>query len=324
MTIAADMPAERSGVVTLGETMALLAAQQLGPLAHVTSMAVGMGGAESNVAIALQRLGVPATWIGCVGADSFGDLILREHAAEGVRVVARRDPDAPTGLMVKERRTARTVRVWYYRLGSAGAGLRPDDVPEELIARARVLHVTGITPALSDTAAQTVQHAVDIARRVGTITSLDVNYRSALWSREAAGTALTGLAKQVDLVFAGQDEAALIVPHADDPLVMARDLAALGPTQVLLKLGERGCAALVDGEELRQPAVRVEVVDTVGAGDAFVAGYLAELIAGEPVRQRLLTAVTTGAFACTGPGDWEGLPRRHELALLAMTETVSR
>ncbi|GAP60075.1 2-dehydro-3-deoxygluconokinase [Arthrobacter sp. Hiyo1] len=142
-------------VVTLGETMALMASDKAGPLAHASTMSLGIGGSESNVAIGLQRLGVQAVWCSRIGADSLGQLVEREIRAEGVVVHVTVDDDAPTGLMVKERRTPTAQKVAYYRSGSAGSRIAPDDVDERLIAGAALLHVSGITPALSPQAAST-------------------------------------------------------------------------------------------------------------------------------------------------------------------------
>jgi len=311
-------------VVTLGETMALMKAATPGPLSHTESLSLGVGGAESNVAIALRRLGASVAWIGRVGADSLGDLVIRELQAEGLQVISVRDEAAPTGLMIKERRTADTVKVWYYRAQSAGSRLAPEDVPSELIAQARLLHLTGITPALSRSAAEAVQYALNCAKRAGTRVSFDLNYRSGLWDREKASAVMRDLIGQCDVVFAGDDEAAIAVGTADDPLELAARICSLGPTQAIIKLGAAGCVALVDGVVHTQNAVAIRPVDTVGAGDAFVAGYLAELIRGEVVGQRLLTAVRAGAFACLVPGDWEGMPQRHELELLEAADPVSR
>ncbi|MDQ0848205.1 2-dehydro-3-deoxygluconokinase [Arthrobacter sp. B3I9] len=313
-----------SEVVTLGETMALMKAATPGPLAFTDSLGLGIGGAESNVAIALRRLGTTVTWVGRAGADSLGDLVVRELLAEGLDVVCTRDGSAPTGLMIKERRTNQTAKVWYYRSGSAGSGLAPEHIPADKISRARLLHITGITPALSDSAAKATQYAVDCAKDSGTLVSFDLNYRSALWSKEEASDVFRRLVSQADVVFAGDDEAAIAVGPAGDVRELARRVAELGPSQVIIKLGADGCAALVDGMEYRQPAIPIRAVDTVGAGDAFVGGYLAELLNGEPVQQRLLTAVKTGAYACLVSGDWEGMPRRSELPLLDAAEPVSR
>lgn len=323
MTTSTPAGADLSQVVTLGETMALIKADTPGPLAHVSSMSLGIGGAESNFAVALCRLGTSVTWVGRVGADSLGDLVLRELTAEGITTVASRDPNAPTGLMIKERPTLEAQRVWYYRKDSAGSRLGTDDVPVDRIAGAAVLHVTGITLGLSATARAAVHHAVDSARRSGVLVSFDLNYRSALWSAAEASAEFRALITKADIVFAGDAEAAMVVGVAE-PLDLAHRITDLGPSQSIIKLGADGCVAVLDGRGYHQPAVPIHAVDSVGAGDAFVAGYIAELIAGAEVPERLLTAVRTGAFACLVPGDWEGMPRRTELALLDATEPVSR
>lgn len=311
-------------VVTLGETMAMMRSVQPGPLAHAGTLETGIGGAESNVAIGLRRLGIDVAWAGRVGSDSLGELVLRELRAEGLRVLARTDSGAPTGLMIKERRTSETVKVWYYRAGSAGSRLSWEDVPADAVAEARLLHITGITPALSATAAEAVRFAVDCAHDAGTLVSLDLNYRSALWSREDAAPVLRKLVADADVVFAGEDEAAIALGSSAPPLLLAARLADMGPEQVVIKLGADGCTALLDGGEYSQDAVPIHALDTVGAGDAFVAGYLAELLAGADPQARLATAVRTGAFACLTAGDWEGLPTRADLQALGAAEGVQR
>lgn len=311
-------------VVTLGETMALLHNQTPGSLAHAASLQLSIGGAESNVAVALVRLGTSATWIGRVGADSLGERVLRELRAEGVTVHAAVDPDAPTGLMIKEQRTQDATHVWYYRAGSAGSRLGTDDFPPSLIAGAALLHVTGITPALSTTAHSAVVEAVQLAREAGVPVSFDVNHRTTLWKGREPAEVYRELARASSIVFAGADEARLLAPTAASVPELARGVASLGPKQVIIKLGGAGCHALIDGADYPLPAVPVRVVDTVGAGDAFVAGYLYEFLLGKDPLTRLRTAVTTGAFACTTVGDWEGLPRRQDLALLALGDPVIR
>jgi 2-dehydro-3-deoxygluconokinase len=311
-------------VVTLGETMALVRATHPGPLMHASEMTLGMGGSESNFAIALRRLGSTVTWVGRIGVDSFGEYIRRELAAEQVDADVVVDSTAPTGLMIKERRTASKQKVWYYRAGSAGSRLDPEDLPLQKIRAARVLHVTGITPALSESAARTVDRAIEVASDAGVTVSFDVNYRTSLWSPDIAGQTLRGLAARSDVVFASDDEAALIAGPAADAAELAHRIADLGPAQVIIKLGARGCSALIDGVEYQTDAISVEALDTVGAGDGFVAGYISELLAGSKPSARLDTAVRVGAFACLVPGDWEGMPRRSELGLLDSSEPVTR
>ncbi|GAA1394882.1 sugar kinase [Pseudonocardia kongjuensis] len=328
--------------VCLGETMGLLAATSVGRLAHVGEMALGIGGAESNVAIALSRLGVPTAWTGRLGADAIGDRVARELTAERIAVHAVRDPDAPTGLMLKERLPGGRIKVWYYRSHAAGSRLVAADVDDDLIAAAELLHVTGISPALGPGPGAAAAHAVAVARAAGTTVSVDVNHRSALWSDDAAAPALRTLAASADVLFAGDDEARLVLGSTEtDPETLARGLAGLGPSEVVVKLGADGALALVrDGRAsagvgaagtagaaggsatsggwtvLSEPAVPVEVVDPVGAGDAFVGAYLAERLAGRDPAARLRTAVAAGALMCTVPGDWEALPDRSDLAAM--------
>jgi 2-dehydro-3-deoxygluconokinase len=192
-----------------------------------------------------------------------------------------------------------------------------------VIAHAAVFHATGITLALGPDPAAAIREAMELARGSGTIVSFDLNYRRALWSTADAAPALTEAVRGADVVFAGAEEAA-IVAGTGEPAAAARTIAAMGPSQVLIKLGADGCLALIDGTERRLRAPAVTVVDTVGAGDGFAAGYLAELIAGAPPDRRVATAVAAGAMAVTVSGDWEGLPDRTALELLSSTEPVIR
>ncbi|WP_369255502.1 sugar kinase [Geodermatophilus amargosae] len=309
------MTAGAPGIVTLGETMALLWPPEVGPLRHAPSLRLGVAGAESNLAVGAVRLGVPATWLGRVGDDEFGRLVATTLRGQGVTTTAVVDPGAPTGLMVKERRTARATRVLYYRSGSAGSRLGPGDLDPAVIAGARVLHVTGITPALSASARAAVFAAVEEAVAAGVPVSLDLNYRSALWSAGEAGPVLRELVRRADVVLATEEEARLVVDAPDDRALVAA-LAALGPRHVLLKQGAAGSLSGIEDRLYRVPARTVPVVDPVGAGDAFGAGYLSGLCRGLDAEERLGLATTAGAFAVSVPGDWEGLPSLADLALL--------
>ncbi|WP_329619916.1 sugar kinase [Streptomyces sp. NBC_01255] len=306
-------------LVTLGEVMAVAAATSPGPLATGAPLRLGWAGAEATVAIGVSRLGHSSAWTGRVGEDAAGAMVLAGLRAEGVDVSgARTDPAAPTGLMLRERRTADRLRVTYYRAGLAGSRLAPEDLDEARISGARILHVTGITPALSPTARAAVEHAVALARAAGVTVSFDVNHRELLWSRAEAADALARLLPHADIVFAGPEEASLFVPEVpeDEPERMARALTRLGPSQAVLKLGAAGALAVVDDELHVRQAVPVTAVDPVGAGDAFVSGYLAAVLDDAPAAERLRLAALCGAFAVSVPGDWEGLPRRAELGLL--------
>ncbi|MFE7245310.1 PfkB family carbohydrate kinase [Streptomyces sp. NPDC057580] len=142
----------RPSVVTFGEALGLVHSTRPGGFQLVRDARIGFGGAEANVAIGLSRLGVDVQWVGRLGADTIGDLIERELRAEGVTASALRDPGRPTALMLKEHRVAGTTQVRYYRAHSAGSALAASDLDVTAVASADLLHVTGITPALSETA----------------------------------------------------------------------------------------------------------------------------------------------------------------------------
>ena len=287
-------------VVTFGEGLAVLRTTEVGSLAQLSQLQVGTGGAEGNVAIGLARLGVPATWLGRVGDDGLGRRVARELRAEGVNVVAIVDPGAPTGLLLKESPTPGTTAITYHRAGSAGSRLTPDDLAQLPLQQGDILHLTGITPSLSPSARDTVFAALDLAERVGATVSYDVNHRSRLWTAQDAAPVHRAIAARSQVVFASDDELELLGDVTVPELVVTR--------------GAAGASTLRGGRLVEQAAIPLAaVVDTVGAGDAFVAGYLAELASGSPVKQRLLTGVRTGAAACLHPGDWEGAATRDDL-----------
>ena len=310
-----------ASVVTFGESMALIATAEHYPTVPPRPWAWAGGeqrGDRASTPRGADHLDES------VGADSAGDLIVRELQAEGVRVVAPRDGQAPTGLMIKERRTAASARVWYYRAGSAASALTVEELDNDEIRWSSLLHITGITPALSTSARDATLGAVEVAVAHGVPVSFDLNYRSALWSREAAGDFYREIMPSVDVVFAGEDEAAIATGERTNAEELARALCELGANDAVIKRGEHGALALVGGVVHSRDAVRISVVDTVGAGDAFVAGYLAERVNGHDVDTCLTTATATGAFVCLTGGDWEGAPTRAELALLLAPDPVIR
>ncbi len=311
----------RGGVLTAGESLGLVVTD--GPL-HEQRTRVGFGGAESNVAIALSRLGVPVTWVSRLGQDSFGDLIARELRAEGVAVRAERSDADPTGLMVKERRPMGRSRVRYYRSTSAATRLAGADVTAEQLAQVAVVHLTGITTAISAGARSAVFDIARRARRAGALVSFDLNHRARLWDRAQAAETYRGMLPLTDVVFAGDDEARILFPDIEDPAELAAALGELGPTEAVIKLGERGALARTAGGVHRRAAVAIDPVDTVGAGDGFVAGYLCELLAGAPVPVRLRTGTQVGAYACLGAGDWESMPTRADLLVPDTGDLVDR
>jgi 2-dehydro-3-deoxygluconokinase len=311
-------------VVTLGECLASFVAADAGPLAEARGFTRHIAGAEANVAVGLARLGHAVAYIGRVGGDGFGTAILRALRGEGIDVRHLTiDDSARTGVMFRERRVLGAMDVVYHRAGSAGSRLTPEDVvravDDGVFEGIRWLHLTGITPALSDTARAATTRALEEGRRTGATVSLDVNMRRRLWSDEQAAPLLRDLASRVDVVFGSTDELALIA-GADldsEPEQLVAAVAATGPRTVVVKLGRDGALGR-DGEtSLAEPGIAVtDVVDPVGAGDAFCAGFIAGRLDGVDLTTALRMGNACGALAVAASGDQSGLPDRGELARL--------
>lgn len=307
----------------------MVSLRSAGPLSAGGALGMHVAGAESNVAVGVARLGHRVGWAGVVGADPHGEFILRQLRSEGIAVQHRKDATRSTGVMFLEQRTADVTRAFYYRAGSAGSTFGRDDVDAAFRSGARVLHLTGITAALSQEARRAVEYAAARAAGEGLDVSLDVNYRSKLWSRDEARAVLTPLARHASILIASDDELGLVASgDAPDPCdgmdgdaeaAMAAELLDRGVREVVVKRGAAGAGVHTADGRWETPAVPVTSIDTVGAGDAFTAGYLSALLDGEDVAGRLQRGALAGAFAVSTAGDWEGLPRRDELALLGAT-----
>ena len=187
-----------------------------------------------------------------------------------------------------------------------------------------MVHLTGITAALSPEARRAVEYAAERAAGEGILVSLDVNYRAKLWSRDEARAALAPIVRHASIVVASDDELDLVAPgtdvaagSAEAEVLMAKRLLEHGVREVVVKRGAAGAGAHTADGRWEVPAVPVTSIDTVGAGDAFTAGYLSALLDGDDVAGRLRRGALAGAFAVSTAGDWEGLPRTAELALLA-------
>jgi 2-dehydro-3-deoxygluconokinase len=309
-----------SEVVTLGECLVALVAGAAGPLAETTVFERHVAGAEANAAVGLARLGHSVAYIGRVGSDGFGAAIVRKLRGEGVDVEHLVvDDTAPTGLMIRERRALGAAHVLYYRSGSAGSRLGPAEVDAAAaqFKGARWLHVTGITPALSPTARAAVERAIALARDARLTISLDLNLRRKLWSEAEAALVFRELAAKADVVMGDEDEARLVTGTKDSGEVLAEALLARGASTAIVKLGRQGAVAATAGEAIRVPALDIPaVVDPVGAGDAFAAGYIAATLEGKPLDEALRAANACGAAAVTVVGDMAGLPDRQELERL--------
>lgn len=298
-------------VVTAGETMVLGVPSQPGRLRHASALELKIGGAESNVAIALSRLGLSAGWASYLGTDELGQLVLDRIRGEGVDTSrVRRMPDAQTGLYLREYVGQRPT-VYYYRHGSAASCMARQAFEVEYFAGGQYLHLTGVTPALSKSCHDFTLWAAQEAHGRDVRVSFDVNYRSKLWSTGKARRFVEEILPAVDLLFVSEEESMALWSRADENFLA--ELAKMGPREVILKRGNQGSAALVEGKLVSQPAFDVQEVDAIGAGDAFAAGYLAGSLWQVDSKERLRLANAMGACSVQTLGDYEGLPGVEEL-----------
>ncbi|TXS49300.1 sugar kinase [Streptomyces sp. uw30] len=306
-------------VVCVGETMAALAPDPPSPLLTAPRLRLSVAGAESNVAMYLADHGIPVAWLSALGDDPLGHRVRATVAAPGVDVsYVRSDPHRPTGLLVKDPGPAGT-RVHYYRRGSAASALGPDLLDGPPVRAAALLHLTGITPALSASCRDLVARA--LTDEPGTrpyAVSFDVNHRAALWPDGVAPAVLRDLADRADIAFVGLDEAqALWGEHLTARAVRER---LPHPRVLVVKDGANAATAFTGEGAVTVPTPRTTVVEAVGAGDAFAAGFLAGLLRGATMTDALRLGHITAASALQVTGDHGPLPAPGEIqALLALS-----
>lgn len=303
-------------VVTYGESMALLVAEEVGDLATVGKFSRRLSGAETNVAIGLARLGLNVGWVSRLGSDAFGRFVRAAVAAENVDVSSvATDTLYKTGIQLKAKaENGEDPAIDYYRRGSAASHLSVADFNEDYFKNARHLHATGIAPALSDSTMAFAHHALDFMRANGKTISFDPNLRPMLWpSQEVMAQKINALAFKADYVLPGLAEGKILTGYSG-----AKDIAAFyldhGVKKVIIKLGAEGAYYRTADEEGVVKGVRVDnVVDTVGAGDGFAVGVISALLEGLSIQEAVARGNTIGAFAIQVVGDMEGLPTRAQL-----------
>ncbi len=289
-------------VVCLGEAMVVLRPDGDQPLAGATTLRRSVGGAEANVAGALAALGVRTAWVSRLGQDPFGDVVTEDLAARGVDVEVERDPRRPTGLYVKDP-APEGSRMHYYRAGSAAAAMDADLLDRPGVARAlataEAVHTSGITAGILEEGSTLVARLLALRDRIGFRLSVDLNWRPALWAGRS-NAPLLDLLRAADIVLLGADEARAAL-GVDTPQDL-RELLGDRPRLVIKADSHAAGEHDPDGASTEVPALRVDVVEPVGAGDGFAAGYLAALVDGiGPVgRLRQGPLVAGGGLAATG------------------------
>lgn len=307
--------------VTCGEAMLLMLAEPGVPLDRAVHFRRSVSGTESTVAAGLARLGHRTRWLGRIGADPAGEAVLRELRADGVDVGwAVADPQAPTGLVLRDSHPQRAVDVQYYRAGSAGSRLAAQDLPPEAVAGAALVHVSGITPMLGPGAAQAVHRLVELARQSGSFISFDPSVRRAFGTHHDWIRIVGPLLREADLVVAGEDELELLLGGGAEQA--AKALLELGRARtVVVKRHDHSTFAVDRTGRWAHEPFGVQVTDPVGASEAFTAGWLSAWLRDLEPGAALAEAACVAALAVQTPGDTDGLPtaaaRDRALAQLA-------
>lgn len=305
----------RLDVIGLGEVMIQFNAVTPGPLRHVTYFERHVAGAEANVAVCVSRQGLISGLVTRLGRDEFGKCIYNWLRGEGVDVSQIKFDDAPTGIYFVQRGfpTPGKSTVLYYRKGSAASRISEDDITLEYFSRARMLHLTGITPALSESVLKACMKAVKIVKDSGGKLSFDTNIRPALWrSLEEASKTLTSFVENADIIFTDMNDTRIILGENDLDKAIEHYLS-LGIGIVVIKLGARGAIAATKSERVKVRGYQVNVTDPIGAGDALAGTFITGILKGFDLKRTLQRAVAAGTLVVTTRGDQENLPSEDEL-----------
>jgi len=297
-------------LVSIGECMIQMNAIQTGPLRSVSLFEKHAAGSESNVAIGLSRFGYRSDFISRVGDDEFGKFILATMKGENVDISqVKADPEAPTGLYFVQRWypvPPKSIAV-YYRKGSAASRLSPEDIDPAYIGNAKILHVSGITPAVSKSCCEATWKALEIAKKNNVKVSFDTNIRRRLWSHEEAKRTLVPMLSSVDYFFTDPSDGRVLFDEEMPKQICEKALRA-GPSLAIVKMPDARYVAMTKDEYMEKKGFEAPVVDVIGAGDAFAAGVLASLLKGLSLERAIAVGNAAGALVVTVRGDFEAMP----------------
>lgn len=295
----------KANIFTFGEAVAVFAAQDELPVSRARDYQRWTGGAELNVAVGVSRLGLTARWFSRLGADGLGEAVLSDARSEGVIVDSViMDDSANTGLIIRNSASQAPIDVTYWRKNSAACNMSENDIDKDLVLASEWVHITGITPAISDSARAATQKVKEIALNANHRHSLDLNLRKKLWSGEAAAKILRPLVEGVEVLIGGVEEYQTVFETKD----FVEAAFKQGAKNLVVTNGAANVHIYSEGFSKELETRKVKLVDPVGAGDALVAGVLAGLLSGLDLEAAAKQGIVCGAWAVTGIGDWGGLP----------------
>ena len=297
-------------IISLGEPMMELS--ELVQPNGLTYYLPGFGGDTSNFAVAASRSGASVAYFTRIGKDAFGDRFLKLWEDEGIDTsLVVRDPESFTGMYFitydKEGH-----KFTYFRKNSAASLMTPDEVPEEAIANSRLLHISGISQAISTSACDAVFKAVEVAKKAGSKISYDPNFRPRLWENDRARAVIDYTASLCDIFLPSLDEAEVIT-GIKSPEGIIEYYLGLGARIVALKMGKEGAIASDGSETAYVEGIKLETIDATGAGDTFDGFFVAMLLTGRKIAQALEYANVAAALSTRGHGAVAPIPRYIEV-----------
>lgn len=301
-------------LVTLGETMVVFDSVTNGPLRYSNNYTCHTGGAETNVAVGVVRQGHSAGWISSLGDDEFGKLIQRVYMGEGVDLShVTIDKTHSTGIFFRQSAGNGEYKNYYYRKNSAASVMSPEMLDKEYISNAKILHISGVTLAISPETRATAIRAMEIAKENNVLVCFDPNLRLKMWSLEEAKKTINDLWQLTDIALPGIEEGELLFGESD-PDEIAQIIQKFGVETVTIKIGADGAVGYENGEKIVSPGFKVKnVVDAFGAGDSFAAGIIASKLKGWPLEDSLRYANAIGALAVSAPGNIEAIATYDEV-----------
>ena len=296
-------------VITIGDGMIAMCPKQKGPIIFSNTFERKIGGAELNVAIGCSRLGLKSGWISRLGNDDFGKYILKTVRGEDVDTSEVKLVDEyPTSVYFREVLSDGSSRSFYYREKSPTSTMKSEELNEEYFKNAKILHITGVFPSINKNNQKVILEAVKLAKKFNLIVSFDPNIRLKMWTKEEAKSFIEKLLPNVDILLIGDEEIEILLGETtiEDAI---KTFHNYGIEKVIVKKGAKGAIGS-DGKNIYDvPAIKPKaLVDTVGAGDGFAAGFLTALLKGETLEDCVRFANAVGSLVVGVEGDNEGLP----------------
>jgi len=312
-------------LITIGETMAVFTPASRGKLRYVRDFNLKIAGAESNLAIGMQKLGYSTGWISKLGDDELGQFIIQTLRGEGIDLSnISIDSNRPTGIMIKEFIGFNETNIYYYRHNSAASSLSPGDIDEEYVRQAKIVHITGITPLLSHSCYESVKRIIDIAKENNILISFDPNIRLKLFNSQEALDIIKSVLLQSNIVLLGLSEAEILFNLGDIEAIFSLVKDCENIQYLAVKDGANGAWVGNREKYLKIEPYKCNPVDPVGAGDAFNAGFLSGILDGLDIKVCGQIGAICGALATQSYGDFEGLPSKKEVLHILQNTTEIR